>query len=272
MFYYFNSEMKYYEKPFAPDPVLNDNSWEDIQRAAQLGVASDTWNVGDRKEITLNGTCRARTFNNYKVYAYILGFNHNAALEGNNTITFQIGFDALSGGNHIALTDNYGSPWTYLQGVREFCMNTTNTNAGGWSSSFMRNTVIPAFINCLPSDLQSALKAVNKYTDNTGNSSNVQANVTATQDKVFLLAEYEIFGSRDYANQYEQNSQAQYDYYKNGNSKIMYNDKTSTAIPWWERSAFYNDSADFCDVRSNGNADLDGASSSYGFAPAFVVG
>lgn len=274
MFYYFNAEMKYYEKPFAPDPVLNNNSWEDIQKAAQLGIASDTWNVGDRIEIPLNGTCRARTFNNYKVYAYILGFNHNAELEGDNTITFQIGFDALSGGDHIALTDNYGD--SYSQGVREFCMNTTKTSRGGWSSSFMRNTVIPAFISCLPSDLQSALKAVTKYTDNAiGNVHQYLADVTATQDKVFLLAEYEVFGARTYANQYEQNKQAQYDYYKNGNSKIMYNDQSIDTVAegiWWmHRSAYYKTEGYFCRAY-NGGPNVDQATYSEGFAPAFVVG
>lgn len=265
MFYYFNAEMKYYEKPI---PALNDASWAEIQQAAQSCRASDYWNVGDRKEITLNGTCRARTFDNYKVYAYILGFNHNAELEGNNTIHFQIGFDALENGNHIALCDSY-----YTSGTR-FCMNNTYRNAGGWNGSLMRTTTIPEFINCLPSDLQSVLKAVNKYTDNTGNTSDVAANVTATQDKVFLLSEYEVFGTRTYANQYEQNSQAQYDYYKNGNSKIIYNDQnTGTSVRWWGRSAFYNNTQSFCYVGEDGNTSgAINADRSYGFAPAFVVG
>lgn len=48
----------------------------------------------------------------------------------------------------------------------------------------------------------------------------MQANVTATTDYLFLLAEFEVFGSRSGANQYEQNSQAQYDYYKAGNSRV----------------------------------------------------
>lgn len=273
MFYYFNAEMKYYEKPWTPDPVLNNNSWEDIQRAAQLGIASEIWNVGDRKEITLNGTCRARTFNNKKVYAYILGFNHNAELEGDNTITFQIGFDALENGNHIALTDwTDGNSYGGNSGTR-FCMNGSTTNAGGWNSSLMRTTTIPEFISCLPSDLQDVLKTVNKYTDNTGNSSNKAANVTATQDKVFLLAEYEIFGVRSNANQYEQNSQVQYDYYKNGNSKKMYNDQhSSTTVALWERSAVYSAAGSFCFVDSNGDVNSGSASYSRGFAPAFVVG
>lgn len=273
MFYYFNAEMKYWEKPFVPDPVLNDNSWEDIQKAAQLGIASEYWNVGDRIEIPLNGTCRARSFNNKKVYAYILGFNHNAQLEGNNTIHFQIGFDALSGGNHIALTDWTSGSAGGTSGKR-FCMNNTNTNVGGWNGSLMRNTTIPEFINCLPSDLQSVLKTVNKYTDNVGGGSDVAENVTATQDKVFLLAEYEIFGSRTSANQYEQYSQAQYDYYKNktANDIKMYNDQdTSTAVPWSERSTYFN-ARDFCCVYANGEAGSLNANISLGFAPAFVVG
>lgn len=275
MFYYFNAEMKYYEKPFAPDPVLNNNSWEDIQRAAQLGVASDIWNVGDRKEIILNGTCRSRTFNNYKVCAHILGFNHNASLEGDKTITFQIGFDALSGGNHIALTDwTHSDPYGAASGTR-FCMNDTATNVGGWNGSLMRTTTIPEFINCLPSDLQDALKAVNKYTDNTGNASAQASDVTVTQDKVFLLAEYEIFGVRNSANQYEQNKQAQYDYYKNktANDRIMYNDqRTGTAVILCERSARYGNTRHFCTVNNYGGTDYIDASNSQGFAPAFVVG
>ena len=271
MFYYFNSEMKYWEKPLPP--TLNEATWDYIQQAAQDGTASELWGVGDRKEIILNGTCRERTFNNYKVYAYILGFNHNATLEGNNTIHFQIGFDALSGGNHIALTDwTDTNPYGSTSGTR-FCMNNTYTNVGGWNGSLMRTATIPEFINCLPSDLQDVLKAVNKYTDNTGNSSDVAANVTATQDKVFLLAEYEIFGARSYANQYEQNSQAQYDYYKNGNSKIIYNDQvTGTAVIWWERSPSYKSKRPFCCVNFDGEAANSNAHNSLGFSPAFVVG
>lgn len=264
--------MKYYEKPLPP--TLNEATWDYIQQAAQDGTASDLWSVGDRKEITLNGTCRARTFSNYKVYAYILGFNHNAALEGNNTITFQIGFDALESGNHIAPTDWTNSdPYGATSGTR-FCMNNTTTNVGGWNGSLMRTTTIPEFISCLPSDLQSALKTVNKYTDNgTGSTHQSSADVTATQDKVFLLAEYEIFGAKTYANQYEQNSQAQYDYYKNGNSKIIYNDQvTGTAVIWWGRSPYYNNNRAFCSVNSDGSEAVTNAGTSIGFAPAFVVG
>ena len=254
------------------DPVLNNNSWEAIQWAAQNGVASSTWSVGDRKAVVLDGTVGAKTFSNKTVYAYILGFNHNASVEGNNTIHFQFGFDALTGGNHIAFCD---SSYNSRGSTSAFRMNTSQSNRGGWKDSYMRNTIVPAFINAMPSDLQAVLKAITKYTDNEYNvtAHNTASYVTTTQDKVFLLSEFEIFGNRTYANQYEQDSQVQYDYYKNGNAKIMYRDtSTSTPVIWWERSPFYNSITQFCMATVNGDAEYGTTHYSYGFAPAFVVG
>lgn len=254
MFYYFNAEMKYREKP----PTLNEATWDYIQQAAQDGTASDLWSVGDRKEITLNGTCESRTFDNYKVYAYILGFNHNAELEGDKTITFQIGFNDLTDGVHIALMS--------------YKMKSSNDNTGGWERSRIRTTTIPAFISCLPSDLQNALKAVNKYTNNSGQSS-YENDVTATQDKVFLLSEYEAAASSNYANPYEKNKQAQYDYYKNGNSRVMYNDMSLvSSANWWLRSPYHIYMDSYVYIHSAGSVNYTTAANSYGFAPAFVVG
>ena len=259
------------------DTVLNNNDWATIQSVAQAGNGSSYWNVGDRKEVTLNGTVRARTLSNYKWYAYILGFNHNQAKEG-TAIHFQFGFNALSGGVHTAMTD-----WTSTNAYGDygdkvlFNMNkaSSGTNSGGWNSCTMRSTTIPEFIQCLPAALQSALKAITKYTDNTGNSSNVAGNVTTTSDKVFLLAEYEVHGARSYANQYEytDSKQAQYAYYSAGNSKVMYNDQvTGTAVYWWCRSAYCNDSTYFCNVNYYGDATAGNAYGSRGFAPGFAVG
>ena len=251
--------------------ALNDCTWAEIQQAVQAGKASDYWAVGDRKAVVLNGTVGAKTFSNLTVYAYILGFNHNASVEGNDTIHFQFGFDALTGGNHIAFCDSlYGKTGS----SSAFRIKTSQSNRNCWRDSHIINTIIPAFINAMPSDLQNALKTITKYTDNANATSHdTSSYVTATQDKVFLLAEFEIFGTRSYANSYEQNSQAQYDYYKNGGSKVMYKDtSTSTAVIWWERSPCYANGTSFSLVYSNGGAGTDTANYSVGFAPAFVVG
>ena len=150
-----------------------------------------------------------------------------------------------------------------------------SSNVGGWSSSKMRTVLIPQFKNALPAALRSVLKAVTKYTDNTGNSSNVAANVTTTSDEIFLLAEYEVFGARTYANQYEytDGKQAQYSYYANGNDKIMKkHSDTNTAVIWWERSVAYDNAKAFCRVDRNGTASGNVSGFSRGFAPGFAVG
>ena len=115
------------------------------------------------------------------------------------------------------------------------------------------------------------MKPVTKYTDNMGNNTgNTQSNVTSTTDYLFLLAEYEVFGSRSYANSYEQNYQVQYDYYKAGNSKVANNHtSTASAVWWWLRSPYYYASG-FCNVYGSGGG-TNNAYYSAGVRPGFAV-
>ena len=257
------------------DTVLNNNDWATIQSVAQAGTGSNYWSVGDRKAVAISGTVGTLNMSG-TYYAYILGFNHNQSKEG-TAIHFQFGFDALSGGNHIAFCDSSYNSYNSSQcfNMNPAADSSSSSNVGGWSSSKMRTVLIPQFKNALPAALRSVLKAVTKYTDNTGNSSNVAANVTTTSDEIFLLAEYEVFGARTYANQYEytDGKQAQYSYYVNGNDKIMKkHSDTNTAVVWWERSAYCDNAKRFCFVRASGSADYSSSGSSRGFAPGFAVG
>ena len=143
-------------------------------------------------------------------------------------------------------------------------MNDSNTNAGGWNGCSKRKTlygnsgtptspISNSLMAALPSDLRAVMQPVTKYTDNTGNSSNSSGNVTATRDYLFDLAEFEVFGVRNYANQYEQNSQQQYAYYKAGNSKVANNHTAvNTAVWWWLRSPFYSNLYYFVIVWTDG--------------------
>ena len=224
-----------------PTKVLNDNSWATIREVSSAGLGANYWAVGDVKSIVLNGTVRNYTFNNLTVNAFILGFNHNSAKEGANKIHFQIG---KIGSTAVALCDS-----NYDNTGDGFRMNTSQTNSGGWNASHMRKTVLGnsntptsplanSLMAALPADLRAAMQPVTKYTDNTADGGgNVQTYVTATTDYLFLLAEFEVFGTRSHANSYEQNYQAQYDYYKAGNSRVAYNHSAvSTAVWWWLRS------------------------------------
>jgi hypothetical protein len=181
-------------------------------------------------------------------------------------------FGKVKGGNNLCFVDGgYNSSYSNSTSAR-FVMNTTNTNSGGWKSSYMRSTICSAFLSALPTELQNVISACTKYSDNTGGGSDTASYVTSTSDKLWLLAEFEVFGTRSYANSAEQNYQKQYDYFKNGNSKVFYkHNDTSTAAYWWLRSARYYASDSFCYVTTSGSANYSYAFYSCGFAPGFRI-
>lgn len=246
-----------------PDTSLANNTPDIIAAAAKSGQAANYWSVGDKVGIAVNGSFGGLSYNN-TVYAFILGFNHNSSVEGGNSIHFQFGKTAS--GVDIAFVNSYGSTST------GFCMNTSNTNSGGWNNSYMRKTICPAFLAALPKAWQNIIAACTKYSDNTGGGSNTASYVTATSDKIWLLSEMEVQGTRSYANSAEANYQKQYDYYRNGNSKVKYqHTATTSACYWWLRSVYASYTYRFCYVYTDGSANNYDAYYSNGFAPGFKV-
>lgn len=257
--------------------VLADNSWEMIRRVSDADEGANWWSVGDTKPVALNGTVGILTLNNLTVDAFILGFNHNSGKEGTHRIHFALG---KIGGKLIGLCDsqynNYGSS-------TRFHMNSSDSNNGGWNQSYMRRTILgntgtpdspPAnsLLAALPADLRAVMKSVTKYTDNTGNSGNSSGAVTATQDYMFLLAEFEAYGRRTYANQYEQNSQQQYDYFKAGNAKLFYNHGSTGSVVWaWSRSPNYNNNNNFVIFNTDGTANNNNANNSGAVCAGFCT-
>ena len=270
--------------------VLNENDWSVIKSVADASQGANYWAVGDRKAVTVNGTVGTQAING-TYYVYILGFDHNSSREGTG-ITFGTFKTALSGGTDICLVDSHYNDYS-TGGQKWFNMNhSSNTNSGGWKGCDLRYDVLGStnsnnndagtttatspvsgtLMAALPSDLRAVMKPMNIYTDNTGGGSNTASYVTKSVDYLPLLAEYEIFGTRSYANSAEQNYQAQYQYYKNGNSKVKYrHSSTSSTASWWERSPICDGSSAFCGVGTNGYATGNLARYSYGLAPAFRV-
>lgn len=257
--------------------VLDENTWEQISEASSSGVAENIWEVGDRKQVTLNGTVGSLSLSNFSTYAFIIGFNHNSGREGSGRIHFQLAKTALSGGTDICFTDSSYNSSGYSAAFR---MNTSNTNSGGWEDSYMRNNICGTsktstsgrFMGAIPSALRNALKSVTKYTDNTGNASTSLSAVTATTDYIFLLSEYEVFGSCRIANSNEASRQQQYAYYSAGNSKVKYrHTSTSSTARWWLRSAYRYFSDRFANVGTDGSVGSSNAYYSLGVAPGFCV-
>ena len=124
-----------------------------------------------------------------------------------------------------------------------------------------------------------------------GLGSKTEEAVTATSDKIWIPATFEVFGYvsapsnryEDGANPYEQNKQVQYDYYKNGNAAVRWWSKTLLdEFDWWLRSPYqfpyYSDDSDsnkiyFCVVRGGSlracETDRDNVGTA--FVPCFTI-
>lgn len=251
---------------------LNTNSWEMIKAVSDAGQGANYWSVGDTKDVTLSGTWQSLNVSNVTVKAFIIGFDHNSAVEGEHRIHFLMG---KIGTAMVAFCDSqYGNQTSGAY----FTMNTANTNSGGWEASRMRKTVLGnsntpdvplegSLIAVLPEELRAVMKPVTKWTQN-----NSPLMATATTDYTFLMAEFEIFGARTYANSDEQSKQAQYDYFKAGNPKVFYkHSATTTAVNAWLRSPYASNSYIFCIVHTSGAAGGNNASYSLGVAPGFCA-
>ena len=272
--------------------ALNDNSWEMIRYAADNDLGESIWAVGDTKAITLNGTVGTKSYSNVTVWVYILGFNHNASIEGEHLIHFGGFKTAQTGGIDICLDDSHYND-SSTSGAKWFNMNhSSNTNSGGWKGCDMRYDILGStdtnngepttacatdpvsgtLMAAFPAALRAVMRPATKYTDNTGGGSSSSSNVTATQDYMPLLAEFEVQGAQTYANSAEQNYQTQYAYYANGNSKVKYRQtSTGSAANWFWRSPNASNSNEFCRVDTGGGATRSGAYRSCGVSPAFFI-
>ena len=214
---------------FLNDTFAN-NDWSAIIAACQSGSVPSTWVVGNSKTMTINGT-------SYQID--IIGKNHDTYTAGGTApLTFQ-------------LHDCYGT---------KYQMNSSNTNSGGYDSSAMHTTHLPAILALMPSEVQAGIKQVNKL----ASAGSQSATIETIACKLFLLSEIEIFGSTTYSKAGEG---SQYAYYSAGNSKVK--NFSGSASGWWERSPHGSNSTGFCRVYSNGNADGNSASYSNGVAFGF---
>lgn len=257
--------------------TLNNNDWGDISEVAASGNAANLWSIGDRKAVTLNGTVGKVPFSNITVYAFIIGFDHNAEREGFGRIHFQLAKSGLTSGGDLAFCDtNQGKA---VSVVGYFSMNAGSTNSGGWKSSQMRTNICGTsltsyagtLLGAIPAALRNVIKPITKYTNNVGDDISEGA-VTATTDYFFCLAEYEVYGTCTYANSNEAKYQKQYAYYSAGNSLVKYNHLSPTeAVFWWLRSPWTLSATHFVRVNAAGAVFYTNANESRGFAPGFCV-
>ena len=266
------------ELSYAPPENMNDATWEVLHKYSATGQLSNYYDVGDGKDVTLNGTVGSLKLTNFVIMAFIMGFNHNASLEGSNKTHFALG---KVSGKMVAFCD---SKYDSTTSSTAFHMNSSETNSGGWASSYMRKTVLGnsstpsspssnSLMAALPSDLRAVMQSVTKYTNNKGKSTSSSA-VTSTVDYLWIPSEFEWFGDISYGNTYEKNKQKQYDYFVSGNSWDVYKHSSVNTYAYiWSRSATedYDDSFVRLESGEYTSQGLRGANLSQGLFSLFAI-
>lgn len=196
------------------------------------------WNIGDTISFTLT--------TGENVEMRIIGFNHDDKSDGTGKAGITLDM------THSLKNSSY--------------MNSTNTNAGGYGSSYVNNKLLPSISSQIPTAWSSVIKNVNKSYAGSGST------IGVVSDKpLFLLSAIEI-GLENYDNwaASARKEGTQYEYYSFGTRSDKIKPMNGSAGVWWIRSRYTN-STGFTIVLTDGGASWHGANNKYGISFAFCV-
>ena len=253
-------EFKYDEEcnNTVPDSIsFAEDSWETIHTIVEMGLASDFYNVGDTKEVAIDG--------------YTNGSESTFTVRIANIETPSEcetgGFSQTACGFVVEFVDI----------IATIAINSSESNANGWPASEIYSFVNNTIYNSLPTELKNII--IDTYSVSGHGSSN-SYNFTST-DKLYLFSTKEVWGKDGESNTISGDSAEyetrQLDYYKN---KETTTDNYSGAIKnyqdeayiWWLRTAQSSGFRNFYCVGSLGSWSLGYPYYTYGLAPAFRIG
>ena len=226
------------------DAIAAESTVDNNAETVYVWVAAEngyyTISIGDQISWTMDGTS----------YPYrIMGFNHYDKADGTGKagILFQ-------------MVDYFNT---------KYQMKSSMSSADGWGNSDLRTTLNSTLYGYLPSDVQSAISQVTIKTAQDVSTSTI----VTTNDKLFVPAEVEVFGSASNAKG-GTNEGVWYPWYKaNNDASSRIKKFNGFADGWWERSPsyWYSNASNsyFCYVNSTGNSSYNRAAYSYGTAPCF---
>ena len=230
---------------------------------------SDYWAVGDTRTVSLSAMSATGVGESHRAQTvqFVIGdFNHDdltTPINGHTKAAV-----TLLQKDCLMDASNASNPVNGVGNTENGYMNSSDTNAGGWKNCARRAWCNNVFFAALPSTWQSMVKIVNKKSGTGGGSS---SGTETTQDKIFLAAEIEIFGSTTYSFAGEG---TQYQYYKNATAnryKMPKWNSSSVSNIYWERSPYSGDAHTFCSVDNYGNAYGNSAGSSCSVAPCLCI-
>ena len=224
---------------------------------AGLIDVSKVWTIGSSRKVTLKEISVIDGLGQpeQEIELVIIGFNHDDLADGNGkaAVTVQVK-NTLGTAGYI--NDDYISPSYSL-----------------WKDSKRRTWFNSNFKSALPTWLQNLIKPIAKVTNRHAyigyESYRGQTNTT---DDVFLLSEFETFGSAPYSGtDYGDvgSDGTQYEYMKTQANRV----KNGGDNYWWLRSSFVNGigRSEFVAVDWDGAANYSTSDNIYGLAPAFCI-
>ena len=240
------------------DRSIESLTWTEIQTCAKNGTLLKYGEIGDTKKLKIQGTVGTLSVND--TYAAVLiGYNHNADIEGSNRAHFAI------------CKDKNGADFVFTDSSYNTRISSTNANVDKYFTISKNGSSTPAvfsnsaaadrldeFLTAFPSTLQNVITACTKH------SRGLATTYISSGKKVWTLSITEIGGSNA---PYVNAKCEQYEYFANGNDINASNKKfwlrdyigdASVGIDW----GLYQGSQTFAAT---------GTSYSLGIVPCFTI-
>ena len=231
------------EYPLTDFSDLRNVSWTQIDADIASGMAPLKYKVGQTKQVDLGSEGKAEM--------QIVGFGVDELADE----TGMAGISFVS--KQLLATEHRMNPArrTDEQGTGAY---------GGWEYSEMRSYLRETILPLVPSEVQSNIVNVHKYSDYVVTGETSVTHDQQTADKLWIPSAREVGNSQS-----EQTGPSYSGVFYSTASRTKYK-ANGTAGYWWLRSASSN--SEFRRMRNNGNFDTYDAYSEYGVALGFCIG
>lgn len=241
----------------------------DAHYNGEIDIA-DYWAVGDERKIHLNSVANPKGSGTAWVAQDITIIitamkHHDLATPINGVTKAAITCQTRECVNNNTAADNrdgYIYPMLTSQTLSDDQAWAGSTQIGlrTWGNGAFYTTAMPTGTKNMIKEIKRQVLTTHKGTT-----------LAEATDKIFLPTEYEIFGTKTFANAIEG---TQWDYYKTSANRIKYGNNggasDGTAQCWWNGSPRSTTSS-WCCVDTDGTADTRSGYDAHGFAPAFAM-
>ena len=170
-------------------------------------------------------------------------------------------YDASCDGTWLLMEDIYETRQWHSSNVNDYANSTIH--------SYLNST----FLNLIDANIRAQIKQAKiPYRPGSGTSQSVNSGANGLSAKIFLLSDREVGYTQSNVNQYIVNDGAKLSYFQDGNGTTEKIAKLNgSATYWWLRSPYTGGSTYAWLVSSDGYADYNSCTSTYGVRPALIL-